>query len=288
LTSVVPRPAYTIHPPIEVPTAPAPAAVTTSRRRRYRPLILAGAVAQRGIAVVVLATVWEIVPRLGLVDATFLPPLSEVLEAWWALAADGELAQHVQASMIRSLSGLGLAILVGVPLGLLIGWYRPVATILGPLLELFRNTAALALMPVFILVLGLGETSKISIIVYGCAWPILLNTISGVRTVDPLLVKSARSMGLPPPRLFQKVVLPAAVPTIFTGIRIAGAYSILILIAAELAGAKAGLGYLINYAQQNFDIGDMYAGIITVSTIGMAINHALVYAERRFSTWRTS
>jgi NitT/TauT family transport system permease protein len=288
LTSVVPRPAYTIHPPIEIPTAPAPAAVTTSRRRRYRPLILAGAVAQRGIAVVVLATVWEIVPRLGLVDATFLPPLSEVLEAWWALAADGELAQHVQASMIRSLSGLGLAILVGVPLGLLIGWYRPVATILGPLLELFRNTAALALMPVFILVLGLGETSKISIIVYGCAWPILLNTISGVRTVDPLLVKSARSMGLPPPRLFQKVVLPAAVPTIFTGIRIAGAYSILILIAAELAGAKAGLGYLINYAQQNFDIGDMYAGIITVSTIGMAINHALVYAERRFSTWRTS
>jgi NitT/TauT family transport system permease protein len=288
LTSVVPRPAYTIHPPIEIPTAPAPAAVTTSRRRRYRPLILAGAVAQRGIAVVVLAAVWEIVPRLGLVDATFLPPLSEVLEAWWALAADGELAQHVQASMIRSLSGLGLAILVGVPLGLLIGWYRPVATILGPLLELFRNTAALALMPVFILVLGLGETSKISIIVYGCAWPILLNTISGVRTVDPLLVKSARSMGLPPPRLFQKVVLPAAVPTIFTGIRIAGAYSILILIAAELAGAKAGLGYLINYAQQNFDIGDMYAGIITVSTIGMAINHALVYAERRFSTWRTS
>jgi NitT/TauT family transport system permease protein len=287
LTSVVPRPAYTIHPPIEIPTAPAPAAVTTSRRRRYRPLILAGAVAQRGIAVVVLAAVWEIVPRLGLVDATFLPPLSEVLEAWWALAADGELAQHVQASMIRSLSGLGLAILVGVPLGLLIGWYRPVATILGPLLELFRNTAALALMPVFILVLGLGETSKISIIVYGCAWPILLNTISGVRTVDPLLVKSARSMGLPPPRLFQKVVLPAAVPTIFTGIRIAGAYSILILIAAEMVGAKAGLGYLINYAQYNFAVPDMYAGIVTISAIGLVVNQILVFIERRFSTWRT-
>ena len=110
---------------------------------------------------------------------------------------------------------------------------------LGPLLELFRNTAALALLPVFVLILGLGETSKISIIVYGCAWPILLNTISGVKTVDPLLVKSARSMGLSQLRLFQKVVLPAAVPTIFTGIRLAGSYSVLILIAAE-TGRREG------------------------------------------------
>ncbi len=160
------------------------------------------------------------------------------------------------------------------------------ATLLNPPLELFRNTAALALMPVFILILGLGETSKISIIVFGCFWPILLNTVSGVKTVDPLLIKSARSMGLSHLRLFQKVILPASVPTIFTGIRLAGAYSILILIAAELAGAKAGLGYLITYAQQNFDIGDMYAGIITISGIGLAVNQSLVYLERRFSTWR--
>lgn len=287
MTSVIPRPAPTDHPWVPAPAAPV-AAARTGRRRRYRPLHLAGALAQRSIAVAVLAAVWEVVPRLNLVDATFLPPLSQVLGSWWALATDGELAQHIQASMVRSLSGLGLAILVAVPLGLLIGWYKPVAVVLGPLLEVFRNTAALALMPVFILILGLGETSKISIIVYGCAWPILLNTISGVRTVDPLLVKSARSMGLRPLRLFQKVVLPAAVPTIFTGIRLAGAYSILILIAAELAGAKAGLGYLINYAQQNFDIGAMYAGIITISAIGLAINQSLVYLERRFSTWRTS
>ena len=241
-----------------------------------------------GIGIAALAGVWEVFPRLNLVDATFLPPLSQVLRSWWELAADGELAQHVEASLVRSLAGLGLAVLVAVPLGLLIGWYRPVATILNPVLELFRNTAALALLPVFILILGLGETSKIAIILYGCAWPILLNTVGGVRTVDPLLVKSARSMGLRPLQLFQKVVLPAAVPTIFTGIRLAGAYSILILVAAELAGAKAGLGYLINYAQQNFDIGAMYAGILTISAIGLVINQLLVALERRFSTWRTS
>jgi NitT/TauT family transport system permease protein len=263
---------------------PAPATPVPARRR----LEVARGVFQRTVAIVALLVVWEVVPRLDLVDSTFLPPLSEVLKAWWALLVSGQLGQHVEASLVRSLSGFGLAVAVAVPLGLLIGWYRRVATVLNPLLELFRNTAALALLPVFVLILGLGETSKVAIILYGCAWPILLNTISGVRTVDPLLVKSARSLGLPPLRLFQKVVLPAAVPTIFTGIRLAGAYSILILVAAELVGAKAGLGYLITSAQFNFDVPDMYAGIITISVIGLVINQLLVAVERRFSTWRTS
>jgi NitT/TauT family transport system permease protein len=175
---------------------------------------------------------------------------------------------------------------IAVPLGLLLGWYRPVSELLTPVLELARNTAPLALMPVFVLILGLGETSKITIILYSCTWPILLNTISGVRTVDPLLIKSARSLGLSSPRLFQKVILPAAVPTIFTGIRLAGTYSILILIAAEMVGAKAGLGYLINYSQFNFQIPQMYAGIVTISLIGLFINLGLQALERRFSRWR--
>jgi NitT/TauT family transport system permease protein len=253
-----------------------------------RVLYSAAAVGKRTIAIAVLAAAWEILPRLQVVNAVFLPPLSEVLAAWWQLAASGELLQHVQASMVRSLSGFGLAVVVAIPLGLVIGWYKPVATLLNPLLELFRNTAALALLPVFVLILGLGETSKIAIIFYACSWPILLNTISGVRTVDPLLIKSARSLGLSSPRLFQKVVLPAAVPTIFTGVRLAGASSILILIAAEMVGAKAGLGYLINYAQYNFAVPDMYAGIITISAIGLVINQLLIALERRFSTWRTT
>jgi NitT/TauT family transport system permease protein len=249
---------------------------------------VAGAVLTRTVAIGLLAAVWEIFPRLGLVDATFLPPLSEVLTAWWDLLVSGQLWSHTEASLVRSSAGFGLAIVIAVPLGLLIGWYSPVANLLNPLLEVFRNTAALAILPVFVLILGLGETSKISIILYGCTWPILLNTVSGVRTVDPLLIKSARSLGLGPVRPFQKVVLPAAVPTIFTGIRLAGAASILILIAAEMVGAKAGLGYLINYAQYNFAVPDMYAGIITISAIGLLVNQLLIATERRFSTWRTN
>jgi NitT/TauT family transport system permease protein len=272
----------------------APIAISAPRERTAVPkpgrriLRFAGNAAVRSVAILALAGIWEIFPRLGLVDATFLPPLSEVLVAWWDLLRSGELWEHTRASLTRSLVGFTLAIIISIPLGLLIGWYRPVANLLTPLLEVFRNTAALAILPVFVLILGLGETSKIAIILYACAWPILLNTVSGVRTVDPLLIKSARSLGLGPVSLFQKVILPAAVPTIFTGIRLAGAYSILILIAAEMVGAKAGLGYLINYAQYNFAVPDMYAGIITISGIGLIVNQLLILTERRFSTWRTN
>lgn len=243
---------------------------------------------RRSIAIVVLLALWELFPRIGLVDPTFLPPFSHVISAWWSLARDGELWLDTKASLIRAGWGFGLAVVIAVPLGLLIAWYRRINEYLNPLLEVFRNTAVLALLPVFILTLGIGQTSKVAIVLYACTWPILLNTISGVTTVDPVLVKSARSMGLSPLRLFQKVILPAATPTIFTGIRLAGAISILVLIAAELIGATAGLGFLINYTQQNFKIPQMYAAILTVSLLGLALNQLLVQLERHFSRWRVS
>ena len=261
-------------------------AVIPLARRRIPGLIILRKIVFRSAAIVGLLAIWEAAPRLGLVDSTFLPPFSEVAVAWWQLLADGQLLDNTLASLGRSLSGFALAVAVAVPLGLLIGWYKPVAELLGPLLEVFRNTAALALLPVFVLLLGIGETSKISIVLYACVWPILLNTISAVRTVDPTLLKLARSMDLPPLRLFQKVILPAAAPTVFTGIRLAGAVSILVLVAAEMVGAKAGLGYLVNAAQFNFAIPQMYAGIVTISAIGVGFNQLLVALERRFTSWR--
>ncbi|WP_206302283.1 MULTISPECIES: ABC transporter permease [unclassified Streptomyces] len=270
------------------PSAPrrAPSRALRVRRtlRRLPYLLVTGAT--RSAAIVALLLLWETAPRLALVDRTFLPPFSEVAQAWWELAADGRLADNARASLVRSFSGFGLAVALALPLGLLIGWYRPVADLLNPLLEVFRNTAALALLPVFVLLLGIGETSKISIVVYACTWPILLNTISAVRTVDPTLLKLAKSMNLSAPRLFQKVVLPASVPVMFTGIRLAGAVSILVLVAAEMIGAKAGLGYLINSSQYNFAIPQMYAGIITISAIGVLFNQFLVAVERRLTSWR--
>ncbi len=264
------------------------APVVRSERTRISIFSLFGVVFRNTIVLIVFFGLWEVLPRAGVVSSTFVPPFSRVVVAWWALLQSGQLLSAVGASLQRSFTGFGLALLIFIPLGLLIGWYRRLGTYLTPLLELCRNTAALALIPVFILTLGIGQVSKIAVILYACAWPVLLNTISGVRSVDPLLVKSARSMGLKPLRLFQKVFLPAALPTIFTGIRLAGATSILVLLAAELQGATNGLGYLINVSETNFQIPAMYAGILTISIIGLAFNIILVRLERHFSTWRSS
>ncbi|MGX1773294.1 ABC transporter permease [Nocardia brasiliensis] len=238
------------------------------------------------VVIALFLLLWQLAPGLGLVDEVFLPPFSVVAQAFVDLTVSGELWTHVSASLSRSLAGYAIALAIAIPLGIAIAWYKPVADFLNPVLELFRNTAALALLPVFILILGIGETSKVALVVYASTFPILLNTITGVRTVDPLLVKSAVSLGLSPIRLFQKVILPAALPSIFTGLRMAAASSILVLLAAEMFGARAGLGYLITAAQQNFQIPNMYAGIIAISLLGLAFNGLLVALERRFSRWR--
>jgi NitT/TauT family transport system permease protein len=251
-----------------------------------KPLDALWKMTKRSLAILLLCAAWEILPRSGLVDRVFLPPFSEVIEAAWRLLLSGALEENAAASLYRSFSGLALAIATAVPAGLILGWDRRIGEFLDPLLEIFRNTAALALLPVFTLILGIGETSKIAMVVYASIWPILLNTVSAVHTVDPLLVKAARSMGLNSVRLFVEVILPASVPTIFTGIRLAAAHSILVLIAAEMVGAKAGLGYFVNSAEFNFQIPEMYAGILSLALLGLAVNLGLVRIESRFSAWR--
>jgi len=263
--------------------------VSTSKSAQIRIGLAAawfGVFFKRTAAILVLCLIWEIIPRTGVVNSTFLPPISRVLDTLWKMLDDGSMAKHIEVSLFRALSGFLLAVLCALPVGLLIGWYRKLAEFINPVLEIFRNTAPLALLPVFTLILGIGEMSKVTIIIFSCFWPILLNTISGVKNVDPLLIKSARSMGLSPAQLFVKVVIPASLPTIFTGIRLAGASSILVLIAAEMVGAKAGLGFFVNSAQYSFMIPEMYAGIITLSFMGVAFNYILIAIERRMTAWR--
>lgn len=247
--------------------------------------LLGGALWKTASLLAVFA-LWELLPRLSIVDQVWFPPLSKVLAVLWQMLRTGELQNHIAGSLTRSVTGFGLAALVAVPLGLTIGWYARVRSFLNPVLEFFRNTSALALLPVFILFLGIGEASKIGIVTFACFFPILLSTISGVKSVDSLLIKSARSLALSAPAIFAKIILPSAVPSVFTGFRLAAQSSILVLIAAEMVGATRGLGYLINYAQFNFLLPKMYAGILTIAFIGLAINQLLVTIERRLSRWR--
>lgn len=233
-----------------------------------------------------LLALWELAPRLGLVDVAFLPPLSEVLEAGWELARSGQLYEHLEASLLRAFGGFAIAVVAFVPLGLAVGWYTGLGNALRQIIEVLRNTAPLALLPVFILLLGIGEVSKVTMVVYSCAWPLLLNTIAAVKQIDPLLIKSARTMGATPLQLFTKVFLPAALPTIFVGIRLASAAAMLVLIASEMVGAKAGLGYLIIYGQYSFLIPQMYFGVLSITTIGLLSNYGLETLERRLTRWR--
>lgn len=241
---------------------------------------------QRLLAIFLFLVLWEVLPRFGFVDPFFLPPLSHVFQAIAKMAQSGELFQHLAISLRRALTGFSLGFLVAVSLGLLIGWFGRVERFADPLLQAFRQTSALALFPVFILFFGIGEMSKAAIIFWGVQWPILLNTISGVKNVDPLLIKSARSMGASQLVIFRKVVLPAALPSIFTGARLGATSAILLLIAAEMVGAKAGLGFLIFDAQQKFQIPRMYAAILLMSVIGYLANYTLVRLEKKYTAWK--
>jgi NitT/TauT family transport system permease protein len=293
MSAVLTRPpeaAAAVEPSLQTGSGPESGQRPTAAARFASLAGLAGRAGWKSLAVLLFLALWELGPTYLASPSTrvFLPPLHEVIAAGVKLVETGQLQNHLQASLTRSVSGFSIAVVSAVVLGLLIAWYGWLSSFLNPLLELFRNTATLALLPVFTLLLGIGEESKITIVAYAAFFPVLLNTIAGVRTVDPLLIRAARSLGLNSFRLFQKVILPSAVPTIFTGIRMAGTSSILVLIAAEMVGAKAGLGYLIVNSQMSFLIPDMYAGILTVSVLGLLVNVLLVALERHFSSWRTA
>ncbi|BAH07522.1 ABC transporter permease [Clostridium kluyveri] len=204
----------------------------------------------------------------------------------WQLIISGSLFENVFVSLKRSAAGFALALLVAIPLGLVIGWFKKFERFIDPLLQIFRQTSALALFPVFILVFGIGETSKIAIIFWGVQWPILISTIEGVKNVDPILIKSARSMGASQFTIFRKVILPSAFPSIITGIRLSATSAILVLIAAEMMGASSGLGYLLYDTQVKYQIPKMYAAIITMSLIGIIVNYTIVAFENRVTKWK--
>ncbi len=242
---------------------------------------------ERSACVLLFFAIWEFLPRAGLVNSAFLSPPSAVVAAIVQLAQTGQLGKHVAASLQRSLAGLILAVVAGVALGLLMGVVRRFEAFVDPLLQLFRQVSALALFPVFLLFFGIGEASKIAIIFWAAFWPVLLNTISGVKQVEKLLIHSALSMGASRGFIFFKVILPAAAPSIFTGIRLAGAYSITALVAAEMIGSHAGLGFLTLNSQEIFQIPSMYAGIVLLAILGLALNYGLALLEKRLTRWRS-
>lgn len=242
--------------------------------------------ALRLAGLILFLMLWELAPRLGWVEPTYLSPPSEVFQTLIEMGASGELAEHFLWSLQRVLIGLLLSTIIGVTLGLVIGFFPVAEAALDLLFQFFRQMSAFALFPVFILLFGLGELSKDLIIFWASLWPVLLNTIGGVRNTDKLLIQSVQTMGASKSFIFRKVILSAAAPDIFTGIRLGASYCVMAVVAAEMIGATAGLGYLVMYSQETFHIPAMYGAIVMLAFLGIGINRLLSTAQNHFIRWK--
>lgn len=235
---------------------------------------------------VILLVLWEIAPKLGWVNAIFFPPISLVWTELISLLKSGEIQHHTYASLGRAGYGFTLALVTAIPLGFLMGRYSLFEKLSDLLVQALRNTSQFALLPVFILLLGIGEASKIAICFYAAFFFILINTISGVKEVDPLLIKAARSMGTSDYALFIKVILPSSIPSITSGARLGIKSAIMSVIGAEILAAQSGLGFLIQHSQLMMQIETMYAGILVLSIIGLLTNYLLVWIESKATSWK--
>jgi sulfonate transport system permease protein len=237
-----------------------------------------------GILIAFLA-IWQVSSSAGWVNAAVLPPVDTIVSALWNGLAGGTLLGDIAISLQRAGLAFAAAVAVAIPLGLFMGQVRAVETALDPILQVFRQTSALALYPVFILLLGLGEASKVFVIFWATLFPLLLNTISGVKQVDPKLLEMARVYGATRLTAFRRVVLPGAVPSIFVGLRLSATTALLLLIASEMIGANKGIGFQVMNAQYNFQIPLMFAAIVILAGLGLIANQALVSLQRRLCRW---
>ena len=228
---------------------------------------------------------WQAGSSYGWINATVFPPLDQIFAALWDGLASGALVDDIGISLQRAGLAFAAAVGLGIPLGLFMGQIRAVERALDPILQFFRQTSALALYPVFILLLGLGEASKVFVIFWATLFPILLATIGGVKEVDRKLIEMARTYGATRATVFRRVILPASVPSIFVGLRLSATTALLLLIAAEMIGANRGLGFQVMNAQYNFQIPLMFAAIFLLAALGLAANFALVTLQRRLCRW---
>jgi NitT/TauT family transport system permease protein len=239
----------------------------------------------KSIAVIVFLAIWGVIAASGHISPIILPKLSDVAFSFVKLTGNGVLIDDIIISLYRTGLGFLLAIVIAIPLGLVMGWSTRIEKYIDPLLQIFRNTSVLAMFPIFISAFGLGEESKIAIVFWGSLWPCLLNTIDGVKGVDPILVQVARSMGVSTFNMLRKVIIPAAMPGIMTGVRLSAGVAVIILVAAEMLGASKGLGFLIFNSQQKYQTPNMYVGIITIAIIGVLVNFLLVRLENHVIRW---
>jgi ABC-type nitrate/sulfonate/bicarbonate transport system permease component len=237
-------------------------------------------------SVLLVLVVWEFLSATGRVNALLLPTPIAVAQAAIKLTVSGTLPIDIAVSLGRVIVGFFAALCVAVPLGVFMGLSRTVTDGVNPLVEIARPIPPIAIIPIAMLWFGIGETSKVFLIAYGAFFPILLNTISGFRAIDPIHIRAVQSLGAKRWQLIRYVVVLSAFPHIVVGARLGMAMGFIVLVAAELIAADSGLGFLIQDARQHFMTDQIFVGIIAIGILGLLLNQSLLVLERRIVPWR--
>ncbi len=237
---------------------------------------------------VTVIVLWQILSSLGLIRPILLPSPGRVLGAFWSLAVGGDLFIHVGISLLRVLEGFALATLTGLPLGLAIGLWRGVDRATDLLLQVLKPIPPIAWIPLAILWFGIGESAKVFIIFLGAFFPIVVNTVDGIRQTDHRFVELARILEVPRRRFIAQVVLPGALPAIMTGLRVGIMVAWMCVVASELIAASSGVGYLIMDARQLSQTDLVLVGMITIGIMGKILDMALKRLEHRLVRWKTT
>ncbi len=245
--------------------------MATTRRIDWPPLAL----------LALLLAAWEIGPSLT--GSRDFPPLHRVVESLWANAP--LLAGELLHTLRRAMAGFALALVVMLPLGILIARWRPLAFLLEPVIELLRPLPPLALVPIVMLFAGIGDQAKITVIAYAASFPLLIHAIDGVRGIHPMVHTVSRALRLSRAEQVFLVDLPAALPVIATGIRIAITFALLVGVTSEMLMSTDGIGAFIFQAQERFRMADGIAGIVVVAVVGWLLNRALLAIEGRTLAW---
>ena len=235
-----------------------------------------------GLPIILLAAWW-----FASANSTdfFFPPLSKILVALKDEWFGARLMDDVVPSVLRLLAGYAIAIVVSVALGVLIGTSRTVRATLEPVLEFFRAIPPPVLVPIFLLLFGIGDGMKIIVIAFGCMWPILLNTVEGVRAVDSVLSDTARTYRISGTARLRHLVLPAASPQIYAGLRQGLSVAIILMVISELFAASNGLGFAVVQAQRSFAIPETWAGMLLLGLLGFLLAMLFRIVENRQLAW---
>ncbi len=240
-----------------------------------------------GLTLLVAAAIYEATARSGAFPPALLPTLPKVASTLVAVILDGTMLEHAAYTMYRVLAGLGLAVVVGLPLGVLMGRFRPIENFFLPLASALMPIPSLAWVPIFILWFGLGNTVAILIVFYAALFPMLLNAWSGVRAVNPLWLRAAGAMGADERALFWKVIVPGASPFIITGLRQAFLRAWIAVVGAEmLAASDWGLGWVIFDAKEFLNADVMLAALAVIGGIGFVFERLVFGSIERATVMR--